>query len=499
MLYRLLNSLILLPERYCYQTPADLGLCATEVAFDNAQGQQLRGLFCQPHPQETQRGTYSPPVVLFCPGTSGNLSSHLHYIELLCRAGCAVLGFDYTGFGQSAGTASLQHLVTDVLCASDFLRQGQHVDRCGIFGLSIGANVALVAASLRPQMIRGVAVEGLAVQREVIRGILSQGAMGPRYIETVTYEGRQQGPRPVHILTPWRVGRRLADVFARVGAAVFPFQGKNPSRHLRALAGIPVFFIHGAEDPLLPFETTWQVYEAKPGAKRLWLIPGVGHAQEPVLARDAEYAAQLRAFFHEALYPDAQSGHFPLPMTCDLFTWDSGRFALKLHNPGPPGLALLTVVRERTVDFRTIWVHDEAIIPDLAPPGPQPKASCLRLLEVSGCGDAAQPRLTARGQRYQTVFRPHIRQLSQLLHEGRLDDLAALLQTLPQEKPEAPFDFFLGIYCMQIMQKTRHKKPSIAQAAAEAFRRYWCYGIPDGPGNALTPWGLVSTVLGKPL
>jgi hypothetical protein len=32
-----------------------------------------------------------------------------------------VLSVDYTGFGQSAGQASLHTLVSDILCASNFL------------------------------------------------------------------------------------------------------------------------------------------------------------------------------------------------------------------------------------------------------------------------------------------------------------------------------------------------------------------------------------------
>src|SRR5947209_12447769 len=149
MLHRLLNALILLPDRYCYQVPADLGLSAEAVAFRNAHGQHLRGFWFEPGGQPVPAGM-SPgeaPVVLFCPGTSGNLSSHLYYIELLCRAGCTVLGFDYSGFGQSAGQASLRTPVSDVLCASDFLRQEKHVEHFGIFGMSLGANIALQVAS----------------------------------------------------------------------------------------------------------------------------------------------------------------------------------------------------------------------------------------------------------------------------------------------------------------------------------------------------------------
>ena len=79
MLHRLLNALILLPDRYCYQVPAELGLSADAVAFPNAQGHLLRGFLFQPVGQtgapSLRRG--EAPIVLFCPGTSGNLSSQL--------------------------------------------------------------------------------------------------------------------------------------------------------------------------------------------------------------------------------------------------------------------------------------------------------------------------------------------------------------------------------------------------------------------------------------
>ena len=219
MIHRLLNSLILLPDRYCYQVPADLGLHAEKVVFPNAQGSSLHGLFCW-NGASKDASSVPPndlPVILFCPGTSGNLSSHLHYVEMLCRAGFAVLGFDYTGFGQSAGSASLNTLVTDVLSAGDFLRQSKHVEQFGMLGLSIGANTALLAATLRPQGICGVAVEGISLPQEIIRGILTDGIMGPRYIDTMLYDGVPQR-RDAHVLNPWHIRGWMADIFAWLGA-----------------------------------------------------------------------------------------------------------------------------------------------------------------------------------------------------------------------------------------------------------------------------------------
>src|SRR5512132_2531867 len=83
MLHRLLNALILLPDRYCYQVPADLGLRADEITFPNVQGQLLHGFWFRPvGPMASEAPQDEAPVVLFCSGTSGNLSSHLYYIEL---------------------------------------------------------------------------------------------------------------------------------------------------------------------------------------------------------------------------------------------------------------------------------------------------------------------------------------------------------------------------------------------------------------------------------
>jgi hypothetical protein len=497
MIHRLLNSLILLPDPYCYQTPADLGLCAEDVVFCNAQGDRLRGLFCR-RPGPPDLSHHAAPVVLFCPGTAGNLSSHLHYVELLCRAGCAVLGFDYTGFGQSAGQASLRYLVPDVLSASNFLRQAKHIDRFGIFGVSIGASVALKAAALCPGAVRGVAIEGIAIQREVVRGILAEGSMGPRYIEAITYEGRSQGARVAHLLNPMPIGAWLAEAISWFGSVCFPLPGKDLEEDVRALKDVPVLFIHGVEDPLLPCEGTLQAYVAKPGEKRLWLIPRVGHAQEPILARDGEYAAQLGHFFHHVLPSDRQPSSFLPPITCEVLAQGPGTFSLRLHNPGPPGLALTTIVTGKTVDFRTIWVHNQAEVRDLAT-GERPLVSCCRLFEVAGYGDAAAIQLTTRGQRYQAVFQPVVRALSQALHESRLQDFDRLLDALPADKPEAPFDFFLGLYCVQIIRRTQHKRPHIARAAAEAFCRYWPYGASAAAAGLPTPWDLVAAVLDKPV
>lgn len=493
MLHRLLNTLILLPDRYCYQEPSDLGLSAEAVVFPNAQGQPLRGLWFAPAgPSEAAaRPPGDTPVILFCPGTSGNLSSHLYYVELLCRAGCAVLGFDYTGFGPSAGQASLHTLVTDVLCASDFLRQARRGERFGIFGISLGANVALQVAAQRPE-IGAVAVEGLALYSEITRGILADGMMGPRYVTTVMYDNRPPTPRRHHVLNAHCVSPWLANMLARIGTACLPFAAKDPLVPARLLTSTPVFCIHGLDDALLPFEATLQVYDALPGAKRLWLMPEVSHAQEPALLQDGEYVAQLHSFFYESLRGTAS---LQTSVTGQLIRQDLERYTLRLHNSGSPCLVLTTVTTAHALVSRTVWVEETAELPVLAT-GPQPQVSCLRLCEVTNEGKRARVHYTPRGQRYRTTFQPVIRELSRLLHERRWHELEPLLHRLPRERPEPPFDFFLSVYCVQIMRRARRKMPHLAQAAARVFTRYWHYGPwAERPGQP-TPRALATAILG---
>jgi hypothetical protein len=90
-----------------------------------------------------------------------------------------------------------------------------------------------------------------------------------------------------------------------------------------------------------------------------------------------------------------------------------------------------------------------------------------------------------------------VRELSKLLHERRLHELEFLLPLLPRERPEPPFDFFLGVYCAQIMQRTHRTMPHLARAAAQAFLRYWHYGPDAAPPGQPTLWDLAAEVLGQ--
>ncbi len=57
----------------------------------------------------------------------------------------------------------------------------------------------------------------------------------------------------------------------------------------------PMLFIHGDADTYVPTAMVYPLYEAKPGEKELWILPGVDHAHAYRDAK-AEYTARIKAF-----------------------------------------------------------------------------------------------------------------------------------------------------------------------------------------------------------
>ncbi|MBP1617012.1 MAG: Alpha/beta hydrolase family protein [Bacteroidetes bacterium] len=58
---------------------------------------------------------------------------------------------------------------------------------------------------------------------------------------------------------------------------------------------LPMFFIHGGDDTYVPTSMVYKLYEAKKGIKRIWVIPGVTHAQA-YWDHTAEYTTKVKSF-----------------------------------------------------------------------------------------------------------------------------------------------------------------------------------------------------------
>jgi len=459
---------VMFPYRRYITTPAGLSLPYVKVGFPSPTGKRLRGWFL-PN-DRTDAG-----VVLFN-GNTGNMSYHLLYARILWRAGFNVLLFDYQGFGHSPGRASLLSLADDGRAALKFLRAQPEVDprRVGLFGISLGSVVALAVAARSPGQVAAVAAEA-------------------------PYDPRRQLARMlVHRrrYKPWvaRLAARLIAGFA------FPAHF-HPLDHVERLTGIPVFFLHGADDSLLPAATSLRLFLRAPGPKRLWLPERTGHSPELLVTQDGEYQAQLVDFFRRWLRPGAR-------WQAPGFSWRvihfrDGRFEVRIH-PGiqpanPTPLEIITIARGGHAFTRhRVWVQGSA--PIVLRPRQVPVAIAItprhRPVRRHGVSWRPIPTLYTRSYRRLQAARPRFRRLlrggpSGLVAAGRL---LAHIDRLPVEVRLGPLlgkmyaRYGLWLQRRGHLPKAMHAYERALQLAPVHPRRYYelgaarfSYGPPGYP------------------
>ncbi len=272
-----ISQVCLRPMKGDFRRPGQVGLTASEVTFANASGQELRAWFFP--------GQDAQQSILFCMGNTGNISLMLPYAKILQQGGYDVLLFDYQGFGDSEGVASVGALLSDCLAAFDFLQA--HTQRVpediGVFGVSLGSFLALTVAA--EKQAGAVAVENAFIPDETLDRF-SRGVTGDNAVAKITLQ--------------WIKSFLLGRV--------------DPLENVTRLQ-CPMFFLHGERDRLLRPSGTLRIAVRATGPKRVWLIPNTGHAPESPETNDREYATQLTSFFREAFAGTLEQPEVELKVT----------------------------------------------------------------------------------------------------------------------------------------------------------------------------------------
>ncbi len=220
-----------------------------------SQGAQLRGwLF---------RGT--PPrrgLIVYLHGVGDNRLSGVGVAARFGPRGYDVVSYDSRAHGESTGgdcTYGFREK-RDLSRALDEL----HADHAILFGSSMGAAVALLAAADDPR-VRGVIVQSpFASMRDVIHD------MAPFF----AFSGQ--------VDSALSLAERKADFRAD---QVVP---EDASRRIR----VPVLILHGDHDHKIPLSHARRIYDALPGRRELVVLPGAGH--NDVLAREESWTAISR-------------------------------------------------------------------------------------------------------------------------------------------------------------------------------------------------------------
>jgi len=179
-------------------------------------------------------------VLLYLHGNGVNIGANAAHADRFHRMGFAVLIIDYRGYGLSEGSFPNETSVyLDAATAWDYLVKQRQIQPSDIFiyGHSLGGAIAI----------------NLAVQQPKAAGLIVESSFSS--IQNVVNLRSQFKLFPVSFILNQR------------------FDSISKVKDLR----VPVLFIHGTDDFVVPDSMSRQLYAAAPEPKQLLIIPNAGH------------------------------------------------------------------------------------------------------------------------------------------------------------------------------------------------------------------------------
>lgn len=241
------------PVRPLVVKPTDLAFPVADVTIPvptAKAGRQALHAWWMPGPRGTAK------LVLYFHGNEGNVSTSVGETALLRNLGYSVLVIDYRGYGQSDGSfPSESGVYEDAEAALDALVYDWRLKPRDIYvyGHSLGAAVAIDLASRHPEL------GGLVVESG-FTSIYDMAKLESKY-EIF----------PVGLLLNQR------------------FESIQKVSRLQ----MPVLYIHGTADRVIPYNMGVALYERSGGRKQFLAVAGGGHDDSAAVA-PAEVGAALR-------------------------------------------------------------------------------------------------------------------------------------------------------------------------------------------------------------
>ena len=253
------------PDSKVYGTPADSNLRFEAVTFPSADGTLLSGWMV--FATGLAKGT-----VIHCHGNAQNMTAHFEFVDWLPPVGYNVFCFDYRGYGASKGHPSRDGVFQDTVAAMDYVahRKDINVTNLIVFGQSLGGANAIAALAWHPiPGVRAIAIDSTFYSyRTMVRDKIALVPVLSWFRTPLSW---------IAVGNDWSAG---------------PVLDRLPK-------GVPILFMHGKEDEVIPWQHSQRLYDAATGSKQLWLEEGAGHTE--MLMSNMERRRQLLDFFDRAV------------------------------------------------------------------------------------------------------------------------------------------------------------------------------------------------------
>lgn len=260
-------------RKVCCMTPADDGYEFEEVTFTSPNNVTIAGWYIP-----SQNGA----AVVLLHGYDGTRLGVLPQALMLAEAGYGALLIDMRGHGESSPVIRSMGWadIVDVETAVTWLQSRDDVDpdRIGIFGFSVGGQVALRAAAQFP-MIQAVVADGPALTTNADSPPLE--SFGENFIKLgngIVYKGVE-----------WRSGFEQPEAIVDIIADISPH---------------PLLLFAGEANEVEP-RIVQNYYDHALEPKSIWNIPEADHGSG-LKAQPEEYAERLISFFDEALLSESR-------------------------------------------------------------------------------------------------------------------------------------------------------------------------------------------------
>lgn len=252
------DRLFYFPTKDQPYTPRKYGYVYEDVFFKSADGTKLHGWF-MPSVKGVKR---AKGTVVFSHGNTGSLGHHLGFVDWLMLENYNVLLYDYRGFGKSEGEISRKGMIEDVQAAFAYVRTRKDVDTDKLisFAHSLGGAKSIVALAIKP-------VKGL-------RAVIVHGGFAS-YRDMARQKAGQIG---AHLTT---------DHFSAID-------------YVHKLAPVPVLFIHGERDRMVPLSQGLKLYQKAGKPKTLFRVPQGSHT-DSLRRNHFEYRKKMLSWLDEKL------------------------------------------------------------------------------------------------------------------------------------------------------------------------------------------------------